>query len=529
MTKTDLEQEKRRLAIQTELDAAKNQAERNKLGQFATPTELARQILEYAKTRLGNNRPVHFIDPAIGTGSFFSALLNVFPEGSVKRAAGYEVDPHYGSPAKKLWRETSLDIRIHDFTSAAPPPDGEKFNLLVCNPPYVRHHHINASQKQRLKAQVKQITGIEMNGLAGLYCYFLGLSHRWMAEGGLAGWLIPSEFMDVNYGTAVKRYLLECVTLLHIHRFDPNEVQFGDALVSSSVVWFTKDEPSHNHKVRMSYGGSLQNPKLERLVPADILRRDRKWTHHPMKDDFTELTTPKLSDYFIIKRGLVTGHNKYFILPIEEIEKRNLPIEAFRPILPSPRYLPGTRVLADRSGNPVLERQLFLLDCKLPESEVKERLPNLGTYLEEGKAQGIADRYLCRHRKPWYAQENRPAAPFLCTYLGRITNKNRHPFRFILNESKATAPNVYLMLYPKPSVERAIVGAPELKHQIWEFLNRIDANDVVNQGRVYGGGLYKLEPKELGRVPATDLVAMLPKQSLQDNPIQPMLLEPVLV
>ena len=57
-----------------------------------------------------------------------------------------------------------------------------------------------------------------------------------------------------------------------------------------------------------------------------------------------------------------------------------------------------------------MERKLFLLDCKLSESEIKERLPRLGTYLEEGKTQGIADRYLCKHRTPWYAQENRPSS-----------------------------------------------------------------------------------------------------------------------
>ena len=96
MDKTYSQQENRRLAIQSELDAAKNQAARNKMGQFATPTELARQILEYAKTRLDDTQPVKFIDPAIGTGSFFSALLNVFPEGNVNRAVGYEIDQHYG-------------------------------------------------------------------------------------------------------------------------------------------------------------------------------------------------------------------------------------------------------------------------------------------------------------------------------------------------------------------------------------------------------------------------------------------------
>ena len=348
-----------------------------------------------------------------------------------------------------------------------------------------------------------------MNGLAGLYCYFLGLSHRWMAEGGLAGWLMPSEFMDVNYGSSVKRYLLDRVTLHHIHRFDPNEVQFGDALVSSSVVWFSKDKPPLNHEVRMTFGGTLLRPRLERLVPAESLRRDPKWTGYPMKESYSEQPQPTLADFFNIKRGLATGNNTYFILSIEEIRERDLPIEAFRPILPSPRYLPESEVFADERGNPAIDRRMFLLDCALPEKEVKKRFPALEAYLEEGRAQGIADRYLCRHRSPWYAQEHRPAALFLCTYLGRSDKKSGRPFRFVLNHSIATAPNVYLMLYPKGNLRRAIDKTPQLKRQVWEFLNDIGSKDMLNEGRVYGGGLHKLEPRELGRVPAAALADLL--------------------
>ena len=69
-----------------------------------------------------------------------------------------------------------------------------------------------------------------MSGLAGLYCYFLLIAHAWLAENGLAAWLIPSKFMDVNYGDEVKRYLTERVSLLQIHRFCPSDVQFDDAL-----------------------------------------------------------------------------------------------------------------------------------------------------------------------------------------------------------------------------------------------------------------------------------------------------------
>ena len=77
-------------------------------------------------------------------------------------------------------------------------------------------------------------------------------------------------------------------------------------------------------------------------------------------------------------------------------------MEAFKPILPSPRYLPDDEVVADKRGNPVLERRSFLLDCQLEEDEVKQRYPKLWAHLEEGKAQGVPKRYLCRHRTPWY-------------------------------------------------------------------------------------------------------------------------------
>ncbi len=185
-------------------------------------------------------------------------------------------------------------------------------------------------------------------------------------------------------------------------------------------------------------------------------------------------------------------------------------MEAFRPILPSPRYLPDDEVAADKMGNPLLERRLFLLDCQLEEDEIWRRYPKLWAYLEEGKAHGVPKRYLCRHRTPWYTQENRPPPPFVCTYLGRSDTKSGRPFRFILNNSRATAANVYLMLYPKEPIKRVLKTSPALKRQVWEFLNEICPLTMLGEGRVYGGGLHKLGPKELGNVTAPAIVEWLP-------------------
>jgi hypothetical protein len=83
-------------------------------------------------------------------------------------------------------------------------------------------------------------------------------------------------------------------------------------------------------------------------------------------------------------------------------------MHAFRPILPSPRYISGCEIEADAEGNPSLEHRLFLLDPRKGEAEIKRDMPTLWAYLEEGKALGLHERYLCSHRTLWYAQENRP-------------------------------------------------------------------------------------------------------------------------
>lgn len=82
-----------RQAVQERLDARRTAAERNRLGQFATPHALAIEIAHCARAlwdmRAG---PVRFADPAVGTGSFFSAALAVFGKDRIESAVGVEFD-----------------------------------------------------------------------------------------------------------------------------------------------------------------------------------------------------------------------------------------------------------------------------------------------------------------------------------------------------------------------------------------------------------------------------------------------------
>jgi hypothetical protein len=490
--------ELRRQQEQARLDALKTAQERNKLGQFATPPELALSIARYARSLQGD-RHLRFLDPAIGTGSFYSALLQVFPPETIETATGIELDPTFSRAAADLWGGTGLQIVGGDFTEQSPP--SRRFNLILTNPPYVRHHHLTGPQKDRLRQQLAQRFNLDVSGLAGLYCYFLLLCHEWMEEGGLAVWLVPSEFMDVNYGKTLRRYLTEMVTLLHIHRFSPTDVQFTDALVSSAVVVFRKLAPPPEHAARFSFGGPIAHSHKEAMVPIETLRWSHKWTQFPGGDAAIDRGEATLGDLFSIKRGLATGANSFFIMSEASARELGLPKQFLKPILPGPRYLTSDVIEALPGGAPDVSPRLFLLDCSEPEERIRSAWPRLYQYLQRGRAQNVHATYLTSRRTPWYSQEQRPPAPFLCTYMGRASN-GKHPIRFLWNRSQATAHNVYLMLYPQGRLREALNAQPELQARVFEALKRINPSHVISEGRVYGGGLHKVEPKELAQIPA---------------------------
>jgi hypothetical protein len=115
--------------------------------------------------------------------------------------------------------------------------------------------------------------------------------------------------------------------------------------------------------------------------------------------------------------------------------------------------------------------------------------------------------YICSRRTPWYSCEERKPAAIVVPYMGRSETSNRL-FRFILNTSNAITTNVYLLLYPKPQYAHCIKDENMLE-EIWQELNAIPTETLSRNGRFYGGGLRKMEPKELMQTPAEGIADLM--------------------
>lgn len=493
-----MDREQRRKSVQSYLDGQKSHAERNLLGQFSTPYPLAVEIMNYVKRLVGHDEKVAFLEPACGTGVFYSALVATFEREQIETARGYEIDADYYSALNTIWENEAFDIRHGDFLQQSPE---SSFSLIVANPPYSRHHHLTSDRKASLKRLVYDRFGINISSLSGLYCYFLLLSTSWLKEGGISCWLIPSEFLDVNYGKAVKEFLLKRVTLLSIHRFQPDDLQFSDALVSSSVVLF-RNSPPQDHVISFSTGGSLASPQQLMTYWHHELSSNLKWSSCFRQCEGVSVYTHEsetLGDYFEVKRGLVTGNNDFFLVDRKTIELYELPGECLTPMLPGPRYL--AEDVVELSTLAVHEPGIQLFSCTWPESRIRMEYPRMWEYIQKGYNQHVHEGYICSRRTPWYSCEHRSPAPFLVPYMSRHSQRGKL-FRFILNRSNALATNVYLLLYPRENIVDKIQDFGKLE-SVWKFLNNISDDIIARCGRVYGGGLHKLEPRELSAMPVT--------------------------
>jgi len=556
------------MRVQQQLDAQQSLAMRNRQGQFSTPPELALQMVVLAQSMLPPDGRVRFVEPSLGTGVFYSALERQLGRARIGRAVGFELDTRIAEAAERVWKDTPLRVCGADFLRLVPPSEPQ-FDLLLANPPYVRHQHLSSDYKNVLRS-ISRLARFHISGLASLYTYFMLAADAWLVPGGVALWLVPHEFLDVNYGSCLRGYLASEVDLLRVHRFPFAGSQFPEALVTSCVVAYRKRRsgaPAEASCV-FSTGDALETvpalepapapatagaratalvmetaaapaaapvletagatanaaavawqvvgppasrPSLWMLRSTASLRAFERWgglfepdpAERRQLGDASEMV---IGELFEIRRGIATGANDFFILDREAARERGVPECCVRPILPSPRSLESGVIETDRSGYPRLSLQKCVLDCTLPLPEIESRWPSLAAYLSHGVDRGIDQRYLPRHRRPWYSQERRDPAPFLCSYMGRPrAGREPRPLRFFWNRSRAIAPNVYLMLYPKVALRILLDREPELWDALFAALNEIPFQVMARHGRVYGGGLYKLEPRELARLPLTGL------------------------
>jgi adenine-specific DNA-methyltransferase len=475
---------------EAELEQINSRERRYSLGQFFTPQPIA-ELMAEAVLEVD---PETCLDPGVGGGVLLRAV------GPGPKRFGCDIDRSAVELARGALENQGgeLELLHGDFLSLDGWPFSiDEFDAVIANPPYIRHHNLTLQQKALAK-HYSRAFGLTVSSLSGSYVYFFLEAIRRLRFNGRLAFITPTEFLDVRYGAPLKEALLNWCDIDELIVLEMDELAFDGVLTTSAITIATKRERA-TRRLRMTeaqLNGTIVRTRQVQL-DADEASPDAPWT--ALLPSRAERILPliagrsaKLSDYARVRRGIATGDNSFFCLTQEQVDLWAIEPRFLVPVVAGSKDLPENGSVLTRefwrarksSGAPS-----WLLWCHDPKSTLA------GTavlrYIEHGETLGLPERFNCKARKPWYGVERVPPADFFVTYM------SRRRARFVRNELGARCLTSLLNVWSNDGIE------PDRLRPILE--DEANAQLLREFGRTYGGGLGKIEPGDLLRLPVKPL------------------------
>lgn len=212
--------------------------DRRSLGQVFTPWAVVRAMLDRAED---GPVPVRIVDLGCGSGRYIVSALQRF---SGAHGIAIDTDPYATlmtrANALVLGVADRLDVRCEDYRAMKLPAVSGP-TLYLGNPPYTRHHDIEARWKTWFRETAEHF-GLTASPLAGLHAHFLLAIARHVRPGDRGVLITSSEWLDTNYGRLMRELLCGPLSVSSLHIIDPASQLFEDATVTGTITCFTVGE-----------------------------------------------------------------------------------------------------------------------------------------------------------------------------------------------------------------------------------------------------------------------------------------------
>lgn len=449
-------------------------------GSTYTPLWLVRQMVEHAASVFD---PDLIVDCGCGSGRFTLACAEAFPDA---RIVAVDSSDLACSMCRANVAASGYSKRVEvvrdDFTLFDLPRRDEHV-LWIGNPPYVRHHDIPAERKEEFKRSCERL-GVRGSGLAGLHAHFLAHIARSWKEGDYGLLVMSAEWLDTNYGRAMRDLLSGMLHMSYLRLFDRRTEPFLGTQTTAVVVGFGRSSGEGGVVVRQD---GMRGGKRE--VPLRTFREATRWTSCLLGTDkrsgaLDEGSLVPLGSLMRVHRGVVTGNNAFWVRSRSSLE--SIPESLTVPVVAHARELMGACVA---QNDPAALNRLIVLPEHLGDLDEDEADAAL-RIIAEGEDRGVDKGYIARHRRAWWSVKPPEAPAVLMTYMGR------RPPTFVVNHQMLPMLNVVHGLYPvRPLSEKAV-------NRLVDYLNE---NVTLDEGRMYCGGLVKFEPREAESIPVPPL------------------------
>jgi hypothetical protein len=400
---------------------------------------------------------------------------------------GIEVDPLSAMIARANLAACGFASRsaimVRDYRSAVLPPTSGT-TLYIGNPPYVRHHQIEANSKQWLTNYAVRL-GCNASQLSGLHVYFYLATALRARRNDFGVFITAAEWLDVNYGQLVRQLFLNHLGGESLTLIEPTAKPFEDAETTAAISTFVVGSAPQSIRVaRVADVQQLGNLTSGQQIHRGRLESESRWSHLMRPPRSIPKDCVELGELCRVHRGQVTGANHIWIAGPHS---QDLPSSVlFRTVTRARELFRADGVLSDTSSL----RDVIDLPPDLDLLTDDERKA-VRRFLLYAKKAGADSGYVAKARRAWWSVGLRSPAPILATYMAR------RPPAFVRNLGKARHLNIAHGLYPREAF------APVILDNLARYLSGAVS---MSDGRTYAGGLTKFEPREMERllVPSPD-------------------------
>ena len=467
------------MIIENDYIASTELSHRKKYAQFFTPETIADFMAQWVLEG-GNVKCV--LEPAFGLGIFTRSMLKT---GAKIEVTAYDIDKRIIDEAKRNMAVPNVCIINQDYITSSWE---DSYDAIICNPPYLKFHDYD---NNRLVPIVNQRLGSSLSRFTNLYPLFLLKSLTQLKNGGRCAYIIPSEFLNADYGVEVKRFLLGMDIQMHFIIIDFEENVFDGAITTACIVLcenrpcdgFIRFSTVRNTDELQEALGSF------RQVPRESIKADVKWKNYYNEGNSIKFKyLIDFSTYAKVSRGIATGANKYYTFSRDKARRYDIPQEALlRCVCHSVDIDKTIFTSEDFERLEDENKSLYLFN-----GVGHEECQSVSDYISLGEKEGVKERYLCQGRKPWYSLEKRAPAPIWVSVF------NRKGLKFVRNEAMISNLTTFHCLYINTFfVDADILFAYLLTDMAYQIF--------LDNSRQYGNGLVKFEPNDLNKAKVVDL------------------------
>jgi adenine-specific DNA-methyltransferase len=393
---------------------------RRRLGQWSTPAAVADLAVALAGP-LGGAR---VMDPACGDGAILARAARRGPAALL----GREIDPAAAADARRAVPAAVIEVGdLLDGDAAATGSPGS-IDVVIGNPPYVRHGLADQVDKARRAAAIARdwpalaaddVDAIARRGDLAATCLVRAL--RWVRPGGRLVFVVSTALVDADAAEPLWRAVAAAGTVRAIVAA-PAERWFGTAAVNAMIVVVDRVAAAPDVAIarlaidtaaaadRLLAGGALDDVAAVRRVAvaagprawATALRAPAAW--HAVVDAAGDALVP-LAALASIRRGATTGGNRFFYLRRADAAARAIEPAVLSPVVRSPYNGAPAAIAIDPDATPIVA-------VTAPADADLRRLPGLAAWIRSNA--DLAQRpSLARVPHPWWHLPARPARLFV--------------------------------------------------------------------------------------------------------------------